>query len=462
MLGATAARTWPAVWRKTRPAPAPTGTINDVQHVVIFIQENRSFDHYFGTLSGVRGFGDPQAITLSTGKNVFYQPNSSSDNGYTLPFKLGNSTGLCVSDIAHDWTAQHASWHNGQLDGFMAAEGKTGLGTRTMGYFTRADIPFHYALADAFTICDNYFCSVIGPTNPNRLYAFTGTIDPGGKHGGPVTDNSEAGYRWTTYPERLQAAGITWRVYQDTSNNFDDNALAWFKQYQTADQSSPLYQNGMSSFTIDGTSNDSFIQDVQNDALPQVSWIIAPAAASEHPDAAYSLAVGEDLARKYITTLAANPDVFRKTAFLYTYDENGGFFDHVPPPIAPAGPPDEYVNDEPIGLGYRVPMIIVSPWTRGGYVCSDLFDHTSMLRFLEARFGVAETNISAWRRDTCSDLTSAFAFDSPDTSFPTLPDTATLASKAAYDCAHRSPYPPADQTLPVQESGTRPRRGTGQ
>ncbi|MBZ0278148.1 MAG: phospholipase C, phosphocholine-specific, partial [Anaerolineae bacterium] len=413
------------------------------------------FDHYYGMLRGVRGFADPNAHTLSTGNSVFYQPNDTNPLGYTLPFQLSAANGLCVPDMAHSWTSMHQSWNDGKLDDFLGAEGKTS-GAHTMGYYTRAELRFHYELADAYTICDHYFGSVLGPTNPNRLYSMTGTIDPEGKAGGPVTDNSEAGYSWTTYPERLQAAGITWRNYQNTSDNYDDNALAWFTQYRQAPQSSPLYQHGMSSVTINGTHEDQFIRDVATDSLPQVSWIIPSARYSEHPGESYSIAAGEDLARKYLEAIAANPTVYNKTVFIYTFDESGGFFDHVPPPIAPLGTPGEYINDTPIGLGFRVPTIIVSPWTRGGYVCSDVFDHTSLLRFLEARFGVEEPNISAWRRATCGDLTSAFDFTAPDASFPTLPDTTELAAQA---CTAYTPHPPVEQTMPVQETGTRPRRG---
>ena len=209
--------------------------LDQVEHIVVFMQENRSFDSYFGTLRGVRGFGDPHARRLPHGRSVFYQPDPRSPDGYTLPFHLNTkqSAAACVADTSHAWAVQHAAWNGGRMDNWLpahrAADGQTN-GPMTMGYYTRADIPFHYALADAFTICDGYHCSVIGPTNPNRLYLWSGTIDPGGRHGGPVIDNSETPpYTWTTYPERLQAAGVSWRVYQET-DNFDDNALAWFKQ----------------------------------------------------------------------------------------------------------------------------------------------------------------------------------------------------------------------------------------
>ena len=219
--------------------PTPLKSLEAIDHVVFLIQENRSFDTYFGTLSGVRGFNDPAAIRLPDGRSVFYQPDPLNPDGYELPFHLDTATtsAAAVVDLSHAWTAQHMSWDGGKMDNWLPAhrlaDGNAN-GPMTMGYYTRADLPFHFALADAFTICDMYHCSVFGPTNPNRLYSISGTIDPDGKNGGPVVDNSETPpYTWTTYPERLQKAGITWKVYQ-SPDNYDDNPLAWFKQFQTA------------------------------------------------------------------------------------------------------------------------------------------------------------------------------------------------------------------------------------
>jgi phospholipase C len=273
------------------------------------------------------------------------------------------------------------------------------------------DIPFHWALAEAFTLCDNYHCSVFGPTNPNRLYMWTGMIDPNGTGGGPIIDNSPAFNNiilsWTTYPERLEAAGISWKIYQE-EDNYDDNALAWFKQFGYAPTSSPLWQKGM----YKGPAG-AFEEDARRGRLPQVSWLVAPTAQTEHPD--YFPAAGAEYIAQKLDAIASNPDLWFKTAFILCYDENDGMFDHVPPPVAPAGTPDEFVNASStgltnIGLGFRTPTTIVSPWTAGGFVCSEVFDHTSLIRFIEARFGVTEPNISAWRRQTCGDLTSAFRF----------------------------------------------------
>ena len=279
-------------------------------------------------------------------------------------------------------------------------------GPFTMGYFTQADIPFHWALAQAFTICDNYHCSVLGPTNPNRLYMWTGMIDPGGTGGGPVIDDSPAYNNvilsWTTYPERLQRAGVSWQVYQE-EDNYDDNALAWFKQFASAPASSPLWQRGMRKRPA-----GRFEADARQGRLPQVSWLVAPTAQSEHPD--YFPAAGAEYIASKLDAIASNEDLWHKTLFILTYDENDGLFDHVPPPVAPRGTPGEYVGGEPIGLGFRVPAVVVSPWSVGGRVCSDVLDHTSLIRVIEKRFGVPEPNISAFRRRVCGDFTSALRF----------------------------------------------------
>jgi phospholipase C len=452
-LSATAAATaattvLPETLRTAMAATAGmTGTLADVGHIVVLMQENRSFDHYFGTLAGVRGFADPTPVKFQNGTSVFTQPNGS---GTLLPWHLDTQTtsAQCVADLDHSWSGTHNAWNNGVYNGWVAA--KT---NKTMGFYTRADIPFQYALADAFTVCDANFCSVMGPTNPNRLYLWTGMIDPNATGGGPVTDNSEAGYTWTTYPERLQAAGVTWKVYQET-DNYDDNALAWFKQYKNASTTSPLYVNGM---VKSSDSVAEFAADVTNNTLPQVSWIIAPAAKSEHPN--YAPAPGADYVSRILSALASNLNVWSKTVFILNYDENDGFFDHVVPPTPPAGTADEFVNGVPIGLGVRVPQIIVSPWSQGGWVNSQVTDHTSSIRLIEAWTGVKETNISAWRRSVCGDLTGALDFTTSKTSYPALPATGPLVSAASSECSTLpAPTPPAQQAMPAQESGTKSAR----
>jgi phospholipase C len=390
----------------TLASTRPASSIGDIQHIVILMQENRSFDHYYGTMPGVRGFADPAAITLPTGNPVFYQPDPSHAQGYLLPFHYDtfSTSAQATPGTDHSWPTQHQAFDNGKMDQWIAAKGEY-----TMGYMKQRDVPFHWALAEAFTICDNYHCSVLGPTNPNRLYMWTGMIDPNGTGGGPIIDNTPAFNNvilsWQTYPERLEAAGISWKVYQE-EDNYDDNALAWFKQYANAPSTSPLRQRGIAF----GQAGD-FERDARAGRLPQVSWLVAPTAQTEHPD--YFPAAGAEYIAQKLDAIASNPDLWATTAFILCYDENDGMFDHVPPPVAPTGTADEFVDGENIGLGFRTPTTIVSPWTAGGFVCSEVFDHTSLIRFIEARFRVREPNISDWRRQMCGDLTSAFRFSNP-------------------------------------------------
>nr|WP_199067911.1 phospholipase C, phosphocholine-specific [Chromobacterium sp. ASV5] len=435
-------------------AVKPAGrSLSAVKHVVVFMQENRSFDHYFGALRGVRGFGDRSALQLRNGNSVFQQPNLLLPAEWPFHLDTRTTSAQFLTDLDHSWIGTHAAWNLGKYDGWVPAKGKL-----TMGYFQRADIPYHYALADAFTICDQYFCSQQGPTNPNRLYLWSGTVNPQGGQGGPVTDNSELGYSWTTYPERLQAAGVSWKVYQVAGDNFDDNALAWFNQYRKAKPGDPLYERGMRG--VPRKSGDSVADlaaairdDALNGALPQVSWIVAPQNYSEHPSA--PPAAGAFIIDQVLQALTANPEVWASTVLLLNYDENDGLFDHVAPPVPPAGTRDEYIAGLPIGLGPRVPLLAMSPWSRGGYVCSQVFDHTSVLRFLETWTGVQEPNISSWRRQLCGDLTSAFDFGSSNVSVPALPNAGALLGQALQSKSWPAPTPPATGQLPAQEPGRR-------
>lgn len=388
-----------------------TGRLSDVEHIVILMQENRSFDEYFGTLPGVRGFADT-SVKLPNGDSVFQQPDPSNPEGYLIPFRYNTfkTSAQVTPGLDHSWGTQHAAWNGGAMDAWVAA--KSGY---TMGYYARPDIPFMFALAEAFTVCDAYHCSMLGPTNPNRLYMWTGMIDPDGTGGGPVIDDSPAYNNpylsWTTYPERLQQAGISWQVYQE-EDNYDDNSLEWFKQFAEAKPGSALYRRGMTRKPAGW-----FEEDARAGRLPQVSWIVAPSAQCEHPD--WMPAAGAQYVASKIDAIASNPELWSKTVFILTYDENDGYFDHVPPVTPTPGTADEFVDSAPIGLGFRVPTVIVSPWTTGGRVCSELMDHTSLIRFIEARFGVREPNISPWRRATVGDMTSAFRFRSPRRGFPT-------------------------------------------
>ncbi|PBC79691.1 phospholipase C [Streptomyces sp. TLI_235] len=445
-----------------------TGTIADARHIVILMQENRSFDHYFGTLKGVRGFADRSAIQIAGGYSVFNQANGLGRQ-YPWQFSATKPAGgadperlaQCNGDLSHAWSDQHKAWNGGKLDSWVSAKGNV----RTLGYLTRADIPFHYALADNWTVNDAYFCSVLSATGPNRTYHWSGMIDPAGTAGGPAYDGGdESGLHWQTYAEALEAAGVSWKVYQNAADNYGDNALAYFTQFTSAPAGSPLAVKGMGSVPKKtGKTPDDIAAAIRADVvagtLPQVSWIVADQASSEHPYA--TPADGAHFVHMVMDALNADPNVFDSTVLFLNYDENDGFFDHVPPPAAPAGTAGEFYNGTNIGLGFRVPLIAISPWTRGGWVSSEVSDHTSVLRFLErwtAAIGKPATcpNISAWRRKVCGDLTGMFDFANPVYGLPALPNTDAVIGLGA--CGPLPNPAPVDNKLPLQESGTRPAR----
>jgi phospholipase C len=445
----------PSVRLALAQAPEREGSIKDIEHIVVLIQENRSFDHYFGTLSGVRGFADENALKLASGRSVFYQPDAQNPDGYLLPFHLDTQTtgAQKIPSTGHSWQTQHDACNDGKMDNWIAAHRKAdGVnGPFTMGYYTRADIPFHFALADAFTVCDAYHSSLLGPTWPNRMYVMTGTIDADGAAGGPITANRRiaGGFRWTTYPERLEKAGVSWKVYQQ-EDNYGTNVLEYFQQFQNLPATSPLSIRGLTR-APEGTFED----DARAGRLPTISWILPTSTQSEHPD--FTPAAGADFIAQKIEAIASNPAVWAKTAFILAYDENDGLFDHVAPPMPPLGTPGEFVGGAPIGAGFRVPCIIVSPWTAGGYVCSQRFDHTSILQFMERVTDVREDNISAWRRQTFGDLTAAFRFSEKAQRVSGLPDAkgVLLASLEQVSQLPRPAPPSGVQNMPMQESGSR-------
>jgi len=478
------------------PPHRRAGSIADVEHVVILMQENRSFDHYFGTLRGMRGFGDrfPIPVPDAPGiqdKTVWYQATGSAAPAVVVPFRLNTGVSfefMRVEGTPHSWPdAQHA-WADGKLNEWPRFKQN-----HSLGYFGRQDIPFQFAMAEAFTLCDAYHCSFHGGTNTNRLFLWTGTNDPLQEGNGPAIDNSydnlehdpAGGYTWITYSERLEAAGIRWQVYQNMADNFTDNPLAGFRSYRDAYGGLPgalavLAERGLATRDL-----DLLKQDVLEGTLPAVSWVVATAEGSEHPGPS-SPAQGADYTAKVLDALTSNPDVWSKTVLLVNFDENDGFFDHMPPPAAPSFSDDaheqltgdssvdttgeyhlylapdvdaegEALQFKPYGMGPRVPLYVISPWSRGGWVNSQVFDHTSIIRFLERRFGVREPNISEWRRAVAGDLTSAFDFADPDNEnfFEELPETTALADRARALPGRVTPPDPGSPELPVQEVGSR-------
>ncbi len=596
--GAGAAGLFPeSIRRALAIEPTPGSGFLDAEHVVILMQENRSFDHAYGTLRGVRGFGDPRAVSLPNGNPVWLQSNAAGETYAPFRLNLRDTRATWMSSLPHTWTDQTDARNHGRHDGWLAAKrSKTAEFADlplTMGYYNREDLPFYYALADAFTVCDQNFCSSLTGTTPNRLHLWTGTVraeaSPSSKanvRNEDVDYPSEA--HWKTFPERLEEHGVGWCVYQNDVSlpvglegeakawlgSFEDNPLEWFSQYhvrfapthrrhlasrareleaapKTAPNTAELarvrselaaytddafaklpereksihrrafvtnsgdphfhelepleYRDGATARTLLAPKGDVLHQlrrDVADDKLPAVSWIVAPENFSDHPGAPW---YGAWYVSEVLDILTSKPDLWRKTIFILCYDENDGYFDHVPPFVPPTpGATDtgkvsegidvavEHVfaaqerdrpgdgRTGPIGLGFRVPLVIASPWSRGGYVCSEVFDHTSILRFLENWVGhrtgrpLVESNISAWRRTVCGDLTSTFR-DAGNAKTPLPPHVARKpflgaihgaqfrglphgfhAATPAEIAAARNPKSSRPSGWPRQEPGTRP------
>jgi phospholipase C len=480
---------------------AAGSSLKDVKHLVILMQENRSFDHYFGTMRGVRGFADKTAYRSFAGgprtspatvfdQSTVYQGKSLLTVGgdkFLRPFELVNNpptaNGQTLDDITHDWGPQHLAWHDGAMDQFVVehllqdgtaplpkpASSSAPIGITTMGYYRPGDsLGFYRAVASAFTICDRYHCSVLGPTDPNRLMLMSGSL---GAHSGDVggavlttyVSNREqmvGTLSWPTVPELLTEHGVKWKVYQDPASDVLFNLLPYFKSFASPSNPTQVHNAALG---LGPVYPAEFVADVKAGTLPQVSWVLPPAANCEHP--ATPPEYGEYLVAQILQTLVTNPDVWASTVFLVLYDENGGFFDHVAPPTpgptvtalsqVPAGahaggsldgeylttatpvngaggPPSDWANVlGPVGLGFRVPALVISPFSAGGWVSHDLCDHISTHKLIESVFltpgalvGTNGLQVSAWRDGLVGDLTAALpALAAPATKLPALPAT---------------------------------------
>ena len=468
------------------------------------MQENRSFDHYFGTMKGVRGFGDRFPIPLESGKRVFFQ----SDGSKIIPPYRANvrtSNAALVKPTPHDFPDMQAAWNQGKYGSWP--QFKT---PHSMAYYTREEIPFQYALAEAFTISDAHHCSIATGTDPNRIMFWSGSnSDPDkraaginctdkdsepvnqrcwitGKHPDPGYKYKGNAFKWATLPDVLEAAGVDWRIYQDPNNNWTGamHGCLAFESFRTAKPGSAIYEKGMKHWSLEHLAND-----VANDKLPAVSWILPSRDDCEHPGGPSSPYRGADFTHAVLTALTSNPGVWSKTVFFLTFDENDGLFDHLPAPAVPSYNLDGtlagkstidvagmYFNNDrtaqkrsyldpldtisgdvrPWGMGPRVPLYIISPWSKGGWVHSEVADHTSVAQFIEKRFGVQLPGISPWHRAVSSDLLSAFDFKHPnDAIFPVMPVTNDYASvEAALKSLPRASPPEIPEPL-FQEKGVK-------
>jgi len=314
-----------------------------IEHVVVDMQENRSFDHYYGFAPFAGSFGVPSGYS---------QPDG--NGGVVTPYHF---TSLTTPDIGHNWAATHGEYDGGKMDGFYTTDG-----INCMGYYMEADLPFYYSLFEQSTLCANYFCSLLGPTWPNRFYLAAGTS-------GGITTNGVWGYGVLDYPiilDLLEDAGVTWKIYNASMDSVPfgntDNAFVFWKRW-----------------AHDGRTRGSkgeYLSDVKLGKLPQVSFIIPSfhLGLDEHPPA--DVSVGMGIQQELITALMQS-SLWQSSTYIVTYDEAGGYFDHVPPPQLDA-----------FGLGIRVPTWVISPWAKPRHVEPTLYEHTSILKFIEAVFGL--------------------------------------------------------------------------
>ena len=318
----------------TRPVP--------IDHILIACQENRTFDTYFGYYSRAGSFGVPPGYTQPDGDG-----GSKTPHHFLFPLS---------GDPSHSWQSIHAEWDRGKMDGFYTTDGNTAL-----GYYDGSDLAYYFALADKFTLCGHYFGSVLGPTVPNRLALWSATS------GGVTTDSLNTGsLDYPTIVDLLDAHHISWKCYNLglAIGTFGDlehfNPLIFFKRWQN-DKRLKFKE-------------DDYYADLKAGRLPQVSFLITESLISEHPPA--DIHKGQEKMAEVINALIASSSWQRSALFL-TYDEGGGFFDHVAPPRL-----DAY------GLGFRVPTLVVSPYARRGYISGHLYEHASILKFIERRFGL--------------------------------------------------------------------------
>jgi phospholipase C len=499
-------------------AAVSTGTISDVKHIVILMQENRSFEMYFGAKKGVRGFGDRFPHPTVSGQPAWYQKSSPNEDAVTtLPFPILQTDNWAFPpDLPHGFADQQGAWGQGQASYWPLYKSAS-----TMGYYTRAELPFQYSLAEAFTLCDDYHCGIISCTDPNRISAVSGiswdpakvaagvnSTDASGEPNnlrcwinGTWVPGTNTGYQynqiapnqpftWPNIADVLTEAGISWRVYQDMNNNWTGamNGFLAFDSFRTAEPGSTIYVNGMTTWTIADLQAA-----VENDTLPTVSWVLPSAAESEHPGAPCSPTHGGYFSETVLEALTSNPTVWASTIFILYFDENDGYFDHALNPAVPsynadgslAGAstislPGMYFDNSsrtyssgsylssadtisgqlrPWGLGFRVPFTVVSPWSKGGWVNSQVFSACSIGMFLEKWLGITVPAITPWHRSICGDLTTCFNFATPNDTFPTLPDLSGWAASDAASQKLPAVVPPASQALPVQESGLALSRG---
>src|SRR6266850_4600152 len=399
----------------TLPSGTRHGSQIPVDTIVVLMQENRSFDHYFGQLhyqGQRRSEGEPRNA-------------SNPDPLGGAPISAFHQTRYCeVADLDHSWSGTHREWNNGAMDGFTAAnvDANDPNGSRSMGYYDRSDFPFYYALYKKFATGDRYFCSALTQTFPNRFYLLAATSFGHIRNDFPTspTDFAPAG---GTIFERLDQAGVTWKIY--------------YSQLAFAN----LFAYVRNTRQVNVVPINLYFTDAQNGTLPQVSFVdpiflgAKNVENDEHPPA--NVQVGQEFASRVVKAVLTSPK-WSRSAVLVTYDEHGGYYDHVPPPLAcqpDSIPPALNMTDVPGDfdrLGIRVPVVAVSPYARRHFVSHKAYDHTSILRFIETRFDLGALT----KRDANADpMLDLFDFRRPRfRRAPRLPD-ATIDQAHFDQCA---------------------------
>jgi phospholipase C len=342
--------------------PSPQTTA--IQSIVVVLQENHTFDHYFGTYPGVEGIA---------GKNLCL-PNSTGTEPCTGPFRLPT---LTPADLVHDWQAAHADFDGGQMDGFVYTE----KNPSTMGYYDRRDLPRYWGAADHYTLCDRYFTSVMSESAPNHLYLVAGTS------GGLQNNNVPATLTFPSIFEQLDRVGVSWKVY---------GFRKWYERFAYVQKSPAALQNFLPA--------PQFKTDAAAGRLATVSWVVGAPGGSEHPP--QNVQIGQDSVADDIVNPIGKGPAWDSLALFVTWDDFGGFFDHVAPP-----------QIDGFGYGFRVPCLVISPFARAGFVDHVTNDHTSILKFIETRFGIAPLST---RDRAANGLSEAFDFSQPPRAFVPL------------------------------------------
>jgi phospholipase C len=392
----------------TRP-PGTNDLRNPIQHIVVIMQENHSFDNYFGALNTPAFYGSEVDGVSSS------HSNRNHDGSITPQFK---DRDLCTDDPKHDWNSAHMDWNQGAMDGFVTVNdysdqgGRRHLGGRVMGYYDSSDIPFYYALANDFAIADKYFSSVQGPTFPNRFYLYAATSFGHITNDMPGTDHS---FSQKTIFDLLDEYGVSWKYYSDGEG--------YLKLFQ------PLYLRDYGKLQ----SLASYRADLEHDTLPQVVFLetnFNDQGEDEHPGA--DVQMGQSWVSEQILPFL-NSKAWKSSVAFLTYDENGGFYDHVSSPAACA--PDDIapmlgqhdVRAEFTHLGFRVPFTAISPFAKHHYVSHHVYDHSSILKFIETKFNLPALT----RRDANADgLADLFDFAHPIFETPSLPAASIDTSRA--------------------------------